>query len=69
MVDWYSLGRRRTLHAHEHGPIARRDCAALTDVSERTTLDDLPALVRKGLMDPTGGRGWRSAYRVRGEVR
>ena len=56
---------RGLLHAREHGTVARREYAALTGVSERTALNDLTDLVRKRLLEPTGGRGWRTAYRVR----
>lgn len=59
---------RGLLHAREHGTIARREYAALTEVSERTALNDLTDLVRKGLIEPTGGRGWRTAYRLREDV-
>ena len=59
---------RGLLYAQEHGTVARRDYVQLTRVSERTALNDLTDLVRKGLLEPTGGRGWRSAYRVRGET-
>ncbi|HEY3079614.1 MAG TPA: hypothetical protein VGM69_06875 [Chloroflexota bacterium] len=59
---------RGLLHAQEHQTVARREYAALTGLSERTALNDLTDLVRKGLMAPTGGRGWRTAYRVREET-
>ena len=45
--------------------MARREYVALTGVSERTAATDVANLVRKGLLEPTGGRGWRTAYRVR----
>lgn len=56
------------LHAREHGTIARREYVALTGVSERTAANDLADLVRKGLLEPTGGRGRRTAYRLRAEA-
>ncbi len=56
---------RGLLHAREHGTIARREYVALTGVSERTAANDLANLVRQGLLEPTGGRGRRTAYRVR----
>ena len=59
---------RGLLHAQEHGVVARREYVQLTGVSERTALNDLSDLVRKGLLEPTGGRGWRAAYRVRKEA-
>ena len=55
---------RGLLHAREHGTIARRQYARLTGVSGRTALNDLTDLVRKRLLEPTGGRGWRTAYRI-----
>ena len=60
---------RGLLHAREHGTVARRDYVQLTGVSERTALNDLTDLVQKGLLDPTGRRGWRTAYRLREEPR
>jgi ATP-dependent DNA helicase RecG len=59
---------RGLLHVQANGPIARREYAALTGVSERTALNDLTALVRRGLLEPTEGRGWRTAYRLRDEA-
>lgn len=59
---------RGLLHAQSNGPIARREYAALTGISGRTALNDLTALVRRGLLEPTEGRGWRAAYRVRDET-
>ena len=53
------------LHAQEHGTIAGREYVALTGVSERTAGNDLAALVRRGLLEPAGGRGRRTAYRLR----
>lgn len=59
---------RGLLYAREHGTIARREYVAVTGVSERTAANDLADLVRKGLLEPTGGRGRRAAYRVRPEA-
>jgi ATP-dependent DNA helicase RecG len=59
---------RGLLHAREHGTIARREYVAVTSVSERTAANDLADLVRKGLLEPTGGRGRRTAYRLRHEA-
>ena len=55
---------RGLLYAQEHGTIARRDYVQLAGVSERTALNDLSDLVRKGLLEQTESRGWRTAYRV-----
>ncbi len=55
-------------HAREHGTIARREYVALTGVSVRTAANDLADLVRKGLIEPTGGRGRLTAYRLRRET-
>ncbi len=52
---------RGLLHAREHGTIARREYVAIAGVSERTAANDLADQVRKGLREPTGGRGWRTA--------
>ncbi|TAK36072.1 MAG: hypothetical protein EPO21_03705 [Chloroflexota bacterium] len=43
------------LHAQKHGTIARREYVALTGVSERTAANDLADLVRRELLEPTGG--------------
>ncbi len=59
---------RGLLHAREHGTIARREYVAVTGVSERTAANDLADLVRKGLLEATGGRGRRTAYRLRHEA-
>jgi Fic family protein len=70
--EWGAISERQyrgLRHAQERGSIARREYAALTGVSERTALNDLSALVRKGLLEATGGRGWRAAYRVRDAAR
>ena len=53
------------LYVREHGTIARREYVALTGVSERTAANDLADLVRRGLLEPTVGRGRRTAYRLR----
>jgi ATP-dependent DNA helicase RecG len=53
------------LHIREHGTIARREYVAVTGVSERTAANDLADLVRKGLLELTGGRGRRTAYQLR----
>ena len=55
---------RGLLHAREHGTIARREYVAVTGASVRTAASDLADLVRKALLEPTGGRGWRTAYRA-----
>ncbi len=60
---------RGLLQARAHGTITRREYVALTGVSEPTGLTDLIDLVQKGLLEPTGGRGRRTAYRVRDETR
>lgn len=59
---------RGLLHAREHGAVARRDYVQLTGVSVRTAASDLADLVQKELLEPTSGRGWRTAYRVRGRA-
>jgi ATP-dependent DNA helicase RecG len=51
--------------AQERGTVARREYVTLTSVSERTAASDLADLVRKGLLEPTGGGGRRAAYRLR----
>ena len=56
---------RGLLHAREHSSIARWEYAALTGVAARTAANDLADLMRKGLLEPTGWRGWRTAYRLR----
>lgn len=55
-------------YAQDHGTIARRESVAVTGVSERTAANDLADLVRKGLLEATGRRGWRTAYRLRHEA-
>jgi ATP-dependent DNA helicase RecG len=59
---------RGLLHAREHGTIARREYVAVTGVSERTAANDLADLVRKGLLESTGGRGRRTTYHLRQEA-
>lgn len=59
---------RGLLHAREHGTIARREYVEVTSVSERTAANDLADLVRKDLLEATGGRGRRTAYRLRHEA-
>jgi ATP-dependent DNA helicase RecG len=56
------------LYVQEHAAIARREYVALTGVSERTAANDLADLVRRGLLEPTGGRGRRTAYRLRDQA-
>lgn len=71
LVERGGIGERQhngLLHVQEHGTIARREYVALTGVSERTATNDLADLVRKGLLKPTGGRGRRTAYRLRDEA-
>jgi ATP-dependent DNA helicase RecG len=58
---------RGLLRAEESGTISRREYVAVTGASERTAARDLTDLVRKGLIEPTGERGWRTAYRLTGE--
>jgi ATP-dependent DNA helicase RecG len=59
---------RGLLYAREHGTIARRTYVELTDASERTAARDLTDLVRKGLLETAGGRGWRTSYGLRVEA-
>lgn len=55
------------LYTREHGTISRRAYVGLTNVSERTAATDLADLVRKGILEGTGQRGWRTTYRLRRE--
>jgi ATP-dependent DNA helicase RecG len=52
-------------HARAHGTIARREYVELTGAAERTATRDLADLVASGLLEVAGGRGWRTAYRLR----
>jgi ATP-dependent DNA helicase RecG len=52
-------------YTREHGTIQRSDYVQLTGVSERTALRDLVELVEKNLVEPSGGRGRSTAYRLR----
>jgi ATP-dependent DNA helicase RecG len=56
------------VYAHEHGTIARRQYVVLTGASIRTATNDLTALVQTGLIEPVGGRGSRTAYRLVGQA-
>jgi hypothetical protein len=60
---------RGPLHVWQRGTIARCEYVALTGVSEWTGPNDLADLIRKGLLEPTGGHGWRAPCRVRDETR
>ncbi len=55
----------RGLHyVRERGAIQRREYVQLMDVSKRTALRDLSDLVEKNLVEPSGGRGRSTAYRL-----
>lgn len=56
---------RGLLYLRERGAIQRRDYVQVTGASERTALRDLANLVEKGLVEPSGGRGRSTAYRLR----
>jgi Fic family protein len=49
----------------ERGAIQRREYVRLADVSERTAARDLADLVERNLLEPGGGRGRSTAYRLR----
>jgi ATP-dependent DNA helicase RecG len=56
---------RGLVHAREQGTIARREYMRVTGAPERTATRDLADLVARGLLEVAGGRGWRTAYRLR----
>lgn len=55
-------------HAREHGSVVRREYVEVTGTTERTTTRDLSDLVAKDLLEVAGGRGWRTAYRLRAKL-
>jgi ATP-dependent DNA helicase RecG len=56
---------RGLLYLRERGVIQRREYVQLAGVSERTAARDLADLVARNLLEPSGGRGRSTAYRLR----
>ena len=56
---------RGLLYLREHGEIRRRQYVQVAGVSERTAARDLADLVETSLLEPSGGRGRSTAYRLR----
>lgn len=71
LVDRGEISERQyggLVYAREHGSVARRDYVRLAGISERAAANDLAELLRKGLLESVGPRGWRTAYRLRAGI-